>query len=90
MLLKEKQDLIASLAESSVNLPQSSISSSLATPHALSLAVSVPAFQGFDGPRAVGYADPSILNSGSSVAGAFEDFIGSIPIELGNRPDFYT
>ena len=82
-LLKEKQDLIASF-ESSVNLPQCSISSNLEIPHALSRTVSVPAFLSLDSPGAAGYADLSILNSSSSVAGGFEGFIGGIPTELGN------
>ncbi|KAF8140128.1 hypothetical protein EV363DRAFT_1152798, partial [Boletus edulis] len=50
-LLKEKQDLIASFAGSSVNLPEPSTSSSLATPHTLSLA------RRFNSPGATRYLD---------------------------------
>ncbi|KAI9572876.1 hypothetical protein HD554DRAFT_2063701 [Boletus coccyginus] len=82
-LLKEKQDLITSFAGSSTNLPQSFISSSRATPHSLSIAVSVPASKSFDSFGAGGYADPSILNDSSSVAGMLEGFIEGIPAELG-------
>lgn len=89
-LLKEKQDLITSFAGSSTNLPQSFISSSRATPHSLSIAVSVPASKSFGSFGAGGYADPSILNDSSSVAGMLEGFIEGIPAELGNRLNFYT
>ncbi|KAF8560446.1 hypothetical protein OG21DRAFT_1401745, partial [Imleria badia] len=84
-LLKDKDDLIASFAGTSVNLPQSSISSSLATPHAPSFTVSVLASQGFNTPGAIGYVHPSILNDSSLVSGVFDGFIGGIPTDLGKR-----
>lgn len=86
-LLKEKQDVIASSAGSSVNPPQHSMSSSFATPHAL---VSTSASTNFDNFGAAGYIDPFVPNDSSSVFGVFEEgFVGGIPTELGNWPEFH-
>lgn len=88
-LLKDKEDLIASFAGGSVSLQQSLISSSLATSHAPSLVVSVPASRP-NAPGATGYVHPSIPSDSLSLSGVFEGFIGGIPMDLGKTTYGYA
>lgn len=91
-LLKEKQDVIASFARSSADPPQYPMSSSLVKSHALSPVVLIPASRSFDNSGGAGYIDDQFIrNDSSSGLGVFEEgFVGAIPTELGNWPDFHS